>query len=77
MLLGIISKLYIIQGTTTIKAITTGNRIVQENDISWSKRILGKDALTHIKTNTIIHDLTPKVKPDTIPSINGLEKTSN
>ena len=77
MLLGIISKLYIIQGTTTIKAITTGNKIVHEKDISWSKRILGKEALTHIKTKTIIHDLNPKVKPDIIPSINGLDKNSS
>lgn len=31
---GMMSKLYIIQGTSTIKAITIGNKIVQENDIS-------------------------------------------
>jgi hypothetical protein len=34
MLLDIISKLYIIQGTNTIKAITTGSNIVQEKDIN-------------------------------------------
>ena len=51
MLLGIISKLYIIHGTNTMNAITIGSKIVQENDINWSKRILGKDALTHINTN--------------------------
>ena len=33
-LLGIISKLYSIQGTKTIKAITTGNKIVQQKDIN-------------------------------------------
>ena len=44
-LLGIISKLYKIHGTNTIKAITIGNNIVQQNDINWSKRILGNDAL--------------------------------
>ena len=33
-LLGIMSKLYIIHGTNTINAITIGNNIVQENDIS-------------------------------------------
>ena len=62
-LLGIISKLYIIHGTNTINAITIGSNIVQENDINWSKRILGKEALTHINTNIIIHDFTPIVKP--------------
>ena len=54
-----------------------GNRIVQENDINWSKRILGKEALTQIKTNTIIQDLIPRVKPYIIPSINGYENTLN
>lgn len=71
MLLGIISKLYIIQGTNTINAITTGSSIVQENDINWSNRILGKEALTHIKTKIITQDLIPIVKPNIIPSING------
>ena len=60
-----------------MKAITIGNKIVQENKINWSKRILGKDALTHIKTKTIRHDLIPKVKPEISPSINGLEKISS
>jgi len=60
-----------------MKAITTGNKIVQENNINWSKRILGKEALTHIKTKTIIHDLIPKVNPEISPSINGLEKISS
>ena len=62
-MLGIISKLYIMQGISTIKAITIGNKIVQENDINWSKRILGKEALTHINTNTIIQDFIPIVSP--------------
>ena len=48
-LLGMMSNPYIIQGTKTMNAITIGNSIVQENDISWSKRILVKEALTHIK----------------------------
>ena len=60
-----------------MKAITNGSKIVQENNINWSKRILGKEALTHIKTKTIIHDLIPKVKPEISPSINGLEKISS
>ncbi len=33
-LLGIISKLYKIQGINTINAITIGNNIVQQNDIN-------------------------------------------
>lgn len=73
-MLGIISKLYKIQGTNIIKAITRGNNIVQQNDISWSKRILGKEALAHIKTKIIIQALSPRVKPDSIPSIKGLDK---
>ena len=43
-------------------AIIIGNNIVQQKDISWSKRILGKEALTHIKTNIIKHVLNPKLK---------------
>lgn len=71
------SKLYIIQGTNIIKAITTGNNIVQENNINWSKRILGKEALTHIKTKIITQDFIPIVSPYIIPSINGEEKILN
>jgi hypothetical protein len=72
-LLGIISKLYNIQGTKIIKAITTGNSIVQQKDINWSKRILGNEALAHIKINIIIQDFIPKLKPYNNPSINGSE----
>ena len=74
MLLGNISKLYSIQGTNIIKAITKGNNIVQQKDINWSKRILGNEALAHIKTNIIIDDLIPKAKPYINPSIKGYEK---
>ena len=70
--MGIISKLYTIQGINTINAITIGKSIVQENDINWSKRILGKEALTQINTKIIIQDLNPMIKPDKIPSIKGL-----
>ncbi len=63
MLLGNISKLYNIQGTSTINPITIGNNIVQQNNISWSKRILGKDALTHIKTKIIKQVFIPRLKP--------------
>ena len=72
-LLGIISKLYNIQGTKIINAITIGNKTVQQKDINWSKRILGKDALVHIKINIIIQDLRPKVNPYNNPSIKGSE----
>ena len=65
------------QGTNTINAITIGSSIVQENDINWSKRILGKEALTHIKTKTIIQDFIPIVKPYIIPSIKGYEVNIN
>ena len=72
MLLGNISKLYKIQGTNTIKANTKGNRTVQQNDINWSKRILGKLALIQIKTNIIIEDFIPNIIPQSIPSTKGL-----
>ena len=74
MLLDMISKLYITQGTNTMKAITTGSNIVHEKDINWSNRILGKEALTHINTNTIMQALIPMVRPYIIPSIIGEEK---
>jgi len=73
MLLGIISKLYNIHGTNTIKAITKGNNTVQQKDINWSKRILGNEALAHMKINTIIQDFIPKVNPYTNPCITGSE----
>ena len=63
MLTGIISKLYKIQGTKTINAITIGKRIVQLKDIYWSYLIRGKDALTQINVNTIRQVLIPTLKP--------------
>jgi hypothetical protein len=71
-LLGNISKLYKTHGTNTIKANTKGNRTVQQNDINWSKRILGKLALTQIKTNIITDDFIPNTIPQIIPSTRGL-----
>ena len=62
-LLGIAEKLCKAQGTTIMNEITKGNKIVQQNDINWSKRILGKEALAHIKTKIIIQVLNPNVKP--------------
>jgi len=38
------------QGINTIYPIIIGNNTVQHTDINWSKRILGKEALTQIKT---------------------------
>lgn len=51
-----------------------GNNIVHENDISWSKRILGKEALTQINIKTIIHDFIPVIIPYHPPSTNGYKK---
>lgn len=62
-MLGKISKLINIQGTNTINPITIGNKTIQQKDISWSKRILGKEALAQIKTNINIQDFIPKTKP--------------
>lgn len=61
------SKLYKKQGTKNIKQIITGNSSVQQNNINWSNRILGKQALTHINKKIIIQVLSPKVKPCSIP----------
>ena len=76
MLLGIISKLYVIQGNITINAITIGSNIVHENDISWSNLILGNEALTHINTKIIIQLFTPIIRPYIIPSTKGLDDNS-
>jgi hypothetical protein len=55
-----------------INAKITGNRTVQQNDINWSKRILGKEALAQIKVNIIIELFIPKFKPYNNPSNVGL-----
>lgn len=60
-LVGNISKAYNIHGTSIIKATTIGNRTVQQKDINWSKRILGKLALAQINTNIIRLDFTPNI----------------
>ena len=51
MFIGIIPRPYTIQGINTTYAITIGNKTVQQTDINWSKRILGKEALTQMNTN--------------------------
>ena len=72
MLIGNISKLYKIQGTKIMKANNIGNNTVQQNDINWSKRILGKEALAHININIIIQALNPITTLHNIPSTSGL-----
>ena len=56
---------------------TTGNNTVQQKDINWSKRILGKDALTQININTIIELFIPKVTLDNNPLKAILSNTSS
>ena len=63
-------------GTNIINANNIGNNTVQQNDINWSKRILGNDALTHIKVNTIIELFTPKAKLYNNPSTAELVNNS-
>jgi hypothetical protein len=57
------SKTYKVQGNKTIKANNKGNNTVQQNDINWSKRILGNEALTHININTNIELFNPIIIP--------------
>ena len=65
----VIPNIYNKQGINIIKANKIGNNTVQQNDINWSKRILGNEALTQININTIIELFIPKVilckKPST------------
>ena len=55
-----------------MKAITTGNKTVQQNDINWSNLIRGKEALTHMNINIIIQALNPITKLHAIVSTKGL-----
>lgn len=50
-----------------IKATTIGSSTVQQNDINWSNRILGKLALAQMNTKIIILDLIPSIIPEAIP----------
>ena len=52
-----------IPGIIIIIAKRIGNKIVQQNVINWSKRILGKEALIQINENTNIELFNPKLKP--------------
>lgn len=67
-------KLYTTHGTKIIKAIIIGSNIVQQYDINWSKRILGKEALAHINTKIMIHDFKPNIKLETNPCKTTLKK---
>jgi hypothetical protein len=58
-LIDIIYVPYVIQGISIINAIINGNNIVQQKDINWSNRILGKEALTHIKVNIKAETFNP------------------
>ena len=57
-----------------MKAITIGSNTVQQKDINWSKRILGKEALAHMKTNIIIQVFKDNQKLKNIPLNIGLNK---
>ena len=59
----VIPNIYNKQGINIIKANKIGNNTVQQNDINWSKRILGNEALAHINTKTIMQVLVPITKP--------------
>lgn len=54
-------NIYNKEGTSIINANNIGNNTVQQNDINWSKRILGKEALTHINIKTIIDVFIPNI----------------
>jgi hypothetical protein len=69
MFIGMISKLYNMQGINTIKLITKGSKTVQQYDINWSNLILGKEALIHIKINTRTEVFNPKLILYNNPSI--------
>jgi hypothetical protein len=57
-----------VQTKKTNKPNNKGISTVQQYDINWSKRILGKEALTHMKTNTrkelFIPIIIPEYSPD-------------
>lgn len=54
----------------------TGSNTVQQNDISWSNLIRGKDARAQTNTKNIIQVFSPNIKPYKIPSNIGLFKVS-
>ena len=50
------------QGVIIIKEKIKGNKTVQQYDINWSKRVLGKEALTQMKTKIRIKLFKAKTK---------------
>jgi hypothetical protein len=50
-----------------MKANNKGSNTVQQNDINWSKRILGNEALTHIKMKTKRELFAPKIRLENKP----------
>ena len=66
------SKPYTTQGNNTTYAIINGKNTVQQTDINWSKRILGKEALTQIKVNIKKDVFIAKFKGDDVILINIL-----
>lgn len=71
-----IPNMYNNDGINIMNANKIGNNTVQQNDINWSNLILGKDALTQMKINTIIELFIPKVKLDNNPSTEELVNNS-
>ena len=67
-MVGTILRPKTIQGIIIMNAIIIGNNTVQQYDISWSKRILGKEALTHMNINIIIQVFNPKLRLVNSPS---------
>ena len=51
-----------------MKETTMGNNFNQQKDISWSNRILGKDALIHMNVNIIEQAFVPNINPYKLPS---------
>lgn len=50
------------QGTSKMKAITTGNNAVQQKTIIWSKRTRGKVARNQTKTKQIAQVFNPNTQ---------------
>lgn len=71
-----IPNIYNNEGINIINANNIGNNTVQQNDINWSNLILGNEALTQMKINTIIELFIPKVKLDNSPSTEELVNNS-
>jgi hypothetical protein len=69
---GIASNEPSIERSQNINANTSGNKTVQQKDISGKKRIRGKYALTHTNVKTSIQTLIPSAAPDKTPSKKGM-----